>query len=478
VNLPLHRFARGSRRRQSGAALLVALMVLGLAASVVAVMVGYNVQQARSARIAQSREALDKDTVKLASLTNTTGTNPAAPAVTAGAGAPAGGGFLPAGVTPAVDAFATPLGYCVGAPAFATDPVYAVISAGPDKMFQTTCAQALAGVRVGDDLAQRVTVSQFYSGFSAVSYHGATMQLESQLGSILSPRAGEIRAVNQTGAVYLNPDGTVGNWQPLTGSAAVVGLVQNVAGERVWADGSFGTTCKDYRYPSGLKVYRGTVGDGIYRVQPGGPGAATLDVYCDMTQDGGGWMLFFNSYRNGSAYLDIVNGTTPSATLSPANGVGAGGSQGLNSFPGFPFASSRIVLIAGDNPSQTAAFYKSVSLANMTSWAQANGGPEPDSSKAAVCTDYAMTQNCTMRPFDHDYSNNGTTSTFTMMWGVTLTKYGYTTVSYQPIHGSVMTSPGSPSGGWCSTTGNANNNAWADSYGDGHWGNGLQIWLR
>ncbi len=327
--------------RQGGGALVVALMVLGALAGTVGLMTAFNIQQVRSTRISQSREGLDKATVKLAGLTSTTTANPVAPAATAGAGAPAGGGFLPAGVMPAVDAFATPLGYCVGSPSVANDPVYAVISAGPDKVFQTTCAQALAGVRVGDDLAQRVTVSQLYSGFSAVSYHGATVQLESQLGSILSPRAGEVRAVNQTGAVYLNPDGTVGNWQPLTGSAAVVGLVQNVAGERVWADGSYGATCKDYRYPSGLKVYRGAVGDGIYRLQPGGPGAGTYPVYCDQTTDGGGWSLVFAGDNGTSGHdvpvsavttgLTVVTYTAnPSAMPALPNGLSNGAfTQGL-----------------------------------------------------------------------------------------------------------------------------------------------------
>lgn len=311
----MKKMARHSRRRQGGGALVLALMVFGALGGAVGLVTAYNIQQARSARIAQSREALDKAMVKLAGLTSTTAANPAAPAVTAGTGAPVGGGFLPVGVTPATDAFASPLGYCVGNPSVANDPVYAVISAGPDKAFQTTCTQALAGVHGRDDQVARLTVSQLYSGFSAVSYHGATVQLESQLGSILAPRAGEIRAVNQTGAVYLNPDGTVGNWQPLTGAAAVVGLVQNVAGERVWSDGSYGTTCKEYRYPGGLKVYRGAVGDGIYRLQPGGPGAATYPVYCDQSTDGGGWSLVFAGDNSTAGHDVPVSAVTTGLSL-------------------------------------------------------------------------------------------------------------------------------------------------------------------
>lgn len=323
-----HRYPSG--RRQAGGALLLSLMALAVSSVVIGVLVGQHVQQERSERIAQSREVLDKATVKLAGLTNTSGTNPVAPASLAGPGAPTGGGFLPAAVTPATDTFATAIGYCVGSPVVATDSVYAVISAGPDKAFQTTCAQALAGVRVGDDLVARTNVSQLYSGFSSASYHGATVQLESQLGSILSPRAGEIRVVSQTAAVYLDPDGTVGNWQPLTGGAAIVPLVAGVDGVRLWADGSYGTSCQDYRYPSGMKVYRGAVGDGTYRTQAGGPGTATLDVYCDMTQDGGGWTLVgkFNgtsdtsltaAQRNTIAYSQAkisLNGTSTSKVIT------------------------------------------------------------------------------------------------------------------------------------------------------------------
>ena len=256
---------------------------------------------------------------------------------------------------------------------------------------------------------------------------------------------------------------------PVSGTGDKIGIETAGAGRR-WKDGTYAASCKDYLSPSSNYQYAGVTGDGVYTIAPAG---SPLDVYCDMSTDGGGWMLFTNSYRNGQGPLDLMAGTNVAAARTAVSGVGSGGTLGLNSFPVFPFATTRIVFIAGDNPNQRATFYKGITRANLASWGQ-YGAVEPDTSKAAVCTDLAMTQNCTSRPFDHDYYNNGTQTGFTMMWGVTVAKYGYTTVSYQPVHGTAFAG----GNGWCSTTGNVNNNAWNDSYGDGHWGNGLQIWLR
>ncbi|KVP17214.1 choice-of-anchor D domain-containing protein [Burkholderia ubonensis] len=256
---------------------------------------------------------------------------------------------------------------------------------------------------------------------------------------------------------------------PVSGTGDKIGIETAGAGRR-WKDGTYAATCKDYLTPSSNYQYAGATGDGVYTIAPAG---APQDVYCDMTSDGGGWMLFTNSYRNGQGPLDIMAGTNMSAARSPVSGVGSGGTLGLNSFTVFPFSTTRLVFIAGDNPSQRATFYKGVTRANMASWGP-YGAVEPDTSKSTVCTDLGMTQNCTSRPFDHDYNNNGTQTGTLMMWGVSLTKYGYTTINYHPVHGTIFNG----GYGWCSTTGNANNNAWNDSYGDGHWGNGLQIWLR
>lgn len=71
---------------------------------------------------------------------------------------------------------------------------------------------------------------------------------------------------------------------------ASVGLV-NPGGVRQWADGTFAPTCLAYRQPANPHVYAGSTGDGLYRL------TGSVDVYCDMTTDGGGW-TFLSHFRH------------------------------------------------------------------------------------------------------------------------------------------------------------------------------------
>ncbi|TNF38082.1 MAG: hypothetical protein EP329_01465 [Deltaproteobacteria bacterium] len=71
-----------------------------------------------------------------------------------------------------------------------------------------------------------------------------------------------------------------------------------------WKDGTLPAACDGYRNPPAGYLYGGE-GDGIYTIDPL-QNANPVDVYCDMTTDGGGWTRIF-AYVNGNGEFNTLN---------------------------------------------------------------------------------------------------------------------------------------------------------------------------
>lgn len=134
--------------------------------------------------------------------------------------------FIPAtSGAPKTDAWGTQIRYCAwdnGAANTATNRitdgndtpaatqnsvVFAVVSAGVDKVFQTTCADAKADTRKGDDGYRRITVFLVVKGNGGTAYLGDSVQDKAALNTLVpangyTPQDGQQRLVKSNGQAY------------------------------------------------------------------------------------------------------------------------------------------------------------------------------------------------------------------------------------------------------------------------------------
>ncbi|MDB5729780.1 MAG: hypothetical protein JWQ00_2985 [Noviherbaspirillum sp.] len=93
-----------------------------------------------------------------------------------------------------------------------------VISAGPNKMMQTTCAQARAGTTAGDDIRFTMTNAQIVQGVGGTAYLGDAVADTAALDLLSAVQPGQIRT-DLSGTVYVNKTGNSGaaNWTAISG---------------------------------------------------------------------------------------------------------------------------------------------------------------------------------------------------------------------------------------------------------------------
>lgn len=213
--------------------------------------------------------------------------------------------------------------------------------------------------------------------------------------------------------------------------------------------------------------------DGVYQV---GTSSDNFSVYCDMRDDEGWTLIAKSPGGSGSgSYINrywFINGYNQ-ADITNLNYYYNGEKSALGVSNINKLAHSSLVevqFIAENDNSQIATFYKSLAENNLENWFVST---EPITTY--VCTDRLMTENCTESNF---YFEN-TTSKRYWLDGVNLYKYGFSTGglgTFYSVHYAFDTDY-NVSTTMCSVTGDRDNNAWNDSAADGHWGNGMMLFL-
>lgn len=183
----------------------------------------------RTNMVVQSSQLLTQSAYILATETTKNASGiPVATTLLTDSSGPVGGGFIPTtSASPKVDSFGTKLGYCTNTATTQADPVFVIISAGPNKKFSTNCADALIGKFSDDDNIVVKSVANILQGVGGTVYFGDPVTNVAALGTLTSPKIGEMRVVLSDGSAWVNKTGVAGssNWLQIGGSASLAGKI-------------------------------------------------------------------------------------------------------------------------------------------------------------------------------------------------------------------------------------------------------------
>jgi Chaperone of endosialidase len=230
----LHLFEGGFMNKKN---LNLCLLILLFSASSQAASIGIAGAKTSFLLTVQARQAALSAAAQLATETqDDTDGFPLAPAMLTGAGGPTGGGIIPiSSAANKRDGTSKLLGYCsfdngsstgsqnrIPGTSSLTAPAFSVIAAGEDGIFNTSCANAAAGVVTGDDIVISYSTSQLRSMFSL--YVGAPVADTAALAQIQasSIKDGELRLIKSDNSL-VRWSSVLASWSPVNNGGGAGG---------------------------------------------------------------------------------------------------------------------------------------------------------------------------------------------------------------------------------------------------------------
>lgn len=220
---------------------------------------------------------------------------------------------------------------------------------------------AFGSVNAGSQASLALSLTNTGAGvlsFTGISVNGSAFSGSSTCGTSLAAGAActvnivfaPTAAANYTGTVSVGSNAANGATQTVavsgTGVAVSYDLIAN-GSSRNWSDGTDAVSCLAYLTGDATHTYTGDTGSGTYTLDING---TATPVYCDMTDDGGGWTL-------------VMHGNPTSLPPAGTSGWGTSGAYNL----------AQLASTAGQSAKMADAYINSILSAGYRIVAAYNG---------------------------------------------------------------------------------------------------------